>query len=692
VLRSQRYGCHRRQQSFLYVALFKNKGDRAIMTVVKIGVDTGGTFTDCILMDGERRTIHKVLSTPDNPAHAVLQGLRHLHPALTEVMVVHGSTVATNALLERKGARTALITTKGFEAVLEIGRQTRPDLYDPFATRLPPLVPASLRFGVTERLAYNGVVLEPLSEQEIAAVLKRVQRANVDSLAICLLHAYINPVHEQALMQAAEQLGIPISASHQVLPEFREYERCSTTVVNAYLRPVMQRYLQTLAAALTDARLSVMRSNGGIMSAPKAHQEAVHTVLSGPAGGVVGAFRVAREAGYARVITFDMGGTSTDVSLCDEQPRTTSETIVAGCPIKVPVIDIHTVGAGGGSLAYLDRGGALRVGPQSAGADPGPACYGKGSALTVTDANLYLGRLHPERFLGGAMRLDVARATVVAEEFARQLRMVPESACQGVLEIANANMEEAIRVISVERGYDPREFILLSFGGAGGMHAADLARRLSIPEVLIPAHPGILSAFGMAISDYLQEYAQTVLIPATEFTPERAAAAFRDLEARGRQAMLDEGVAPAEVETSRYLDMCYIGQSFELVVPFTPGFIDEFHRRHEIRYGYQNNARPTQVVNVRIRVVGPSAAASRPPVASEHRGEAQPAQHDSLRMFVAGQWQAAPVYDRQHLHPGDRLHGPALVTEYSATTVIPADFAARVDSQHNLILRADGVR
>ena len=489
---------------------------------VKIGVDTGGTFSDFMLMDGDTLVIHKVLSTPDNPARAVLQGLRHLQPDLSGVDVVHGSTVATNALLERKGARTALITTQGFEDVLEIGRQTRPHLYDPFVRKQPPLVPARLRFGVAERLAYNGEILTALTAHEIDTVLARVRRSGAASLAICLLHAYANPVHEEALLRAAAQLGIPVSASHQILPEFREYERCSTTVVNAYLRPIMQRYLQTLATELHGARLSVMRSNGGVMSAARAHQEAVHTVLSGPAGGVVGAFQVAREAGYPRAITFDMGGTSTDVALCDAQLRTTSETIVAGCPVKVPVLDIHTVGAGGGSLAYLDPGGALRVGPQSAGADPGPVCYGKGTGVTVTDANLYLGRLHARWFLGGQMQLDVARAREAVEQFAGQLRMTPEAACEGIVEVVNANMEGAIRVISVERGHDPREFVLVSFGGAGGMHAADLARRLSMPTVLVPANPGILSAFGMLITDYVQEYAQTVLVPALAFTPERA--------------------------------------------------------------------------------------------------------------------------------------------------------------------------
>ena len=654
---------------------------------IKIGVDTGGTFSDFMLMDGDTLVIHKVLSTPENPARAVLQGLRHLRPDLTGVDVVHGSTVATNTLLERKGARTALITTQGFEDILEIGRQTRPHLYDPFVRKQPPLVPARLRFGVAERLAYNGDVLTPLTEQEIATVLERVRRSGAQSLAICLLHAYANPVHEELLTRLAVHLGIPVSASHQILPEFREYERCSTTVVNAYLRPVMQRYLQTLATELQGARLSVMRSNGGVMSAARAHQEAVHTVLSGPAGGVVGAFRVARDAGYTRAITFDMGGTSTDVSLCDEQPRTTNETVVAGCPVKIPVLDIHTVGAGGGSLAYLDPGGALRVGPQSAGADPGPACYGKGTGLTVTDANLYLGRLHPDWFLGGQMQLDVARAKDAVTAFAHQVRLPPEAACEGILEVVNANMEGAIRVISVERGHDPREFMLVSFGGAGGMHAADLARRLSIPGVLVPANPGILSAFGMLITNYVQEYAHTVLVLATEFTPERATAAFRDLEERGRQAMRDEGVAPQDVQISRFLDMCYVGQSFELVVPYMPNFIDEFHRRHDRRYGYEDSTRPTQVVNVRMRVVGPSGTSYHTPSEGEQREEARAAQVDTMAMYVDGHWRQAPVYDRQRLHAGNGVVGPALITEYSATTVVPADFVAHVDRQHNLVLR-----
>lgn len=655
---------------------------------VQIGVDTGGTFSDFIhVVDGDIVGIHKVLSTPDNPARAVLEGLQHLCSDLAGITVVHGSTVATNALLERKGARTALITTRGFEDILEIGRQTRPHLYDPFVQKPPPLVPGTLRFGITERLAYNGEVLTPLDSQEVAAVLKCVQRAGAQSLAICLLHAYANPTHEAVIAQAAEQLGLSVSASHQILPEFREYERCSTTVVNAYLRPVMQRYLQALTRALHGVHLSVMRSNGGVMSATRAHQEAVHTVLSGPAGGVVGAFQVARDAGYARAITFDMGGTSTDVSLCDEQPRTTSETIVAGCPVKVPVLDIHTVGAGGGSLASVDPGGALRVGPQSAGADPGPICYGKGRDLTVTDANLYLGRLHPGGFLGGQMQLDIARTKDAVEGFARRLHMTPETVCQGIVEVVNANMEGAIRVISVERGYDPREFVLVSFGGAGGMHAADLARRLAIPMVLVPANPGILSAFGMLISDYVQEYAQTVLVPAAEFTPAYAEAAFQALEARGQHAMREEGVAPQDVQISRFLDMSYVGQSFELVVPYTPMFVDAFHQRHERRYGYEDSARPTQIINVRIRVVGPAGTTYRPARASEQGGDARTAQVDTIPMYVDGQWQHAPVYDRQRLQAGDRFSGPALITEYSATTVVPADFIVRVDGYHNLLLQ-----
>ena len=653
--------------------------------VTHIGVDTGGTFSDFIRIEDGAPVIHKVLSTPDNPAQAVLEGLEHLCPDLVGAEVVHGSTVATNALLERKGARTALVATRGFEDVLEIGRQTRPHLYDPFVEKLPPLVPGRMRFGVAERLAYDGEVLEPLAPSEIERVVERVRRSGAQSLAVCLLHAYANPVHEAAIAQAAQRLGIPVSVSHQVLPEFREYERCSTTVVNAYLRPVMQRYLQSLSEALRGAKLRVMRSNGGVMSAARAHQEAVHTVLSGPAGGVVGAFRSAREVGYAHVITFDMGGTSTDVSLCEEQPRTTTETIVAGCPVKVPVLDIHTVGAGGGSLATIDAGGALQVGPQSAGADPGPVCYGKGNGLTVTDANLYLGRLHPGGFLGGDMRLDVPRAREAVSQLAASTGLAPEALCQGILEVVNANMEGAIRVISVERGHDPREFALVSFGGAGGMHAADLARRLSIPTVLVPAHPGILSAYGMLVSDYVQEYAHTLLIPTAELTGKRADEAFEDLEARGREAMRAEGVAPQDIEISRFVDMCYAGQSFELVVPWNERSSEEFHRRHESRYGYADSTRPTLIVNVRIRVMGPAGVAHRPLLAADSVRDGD-AHVDTVPMWVESGWQQTPVYDRQRLQPGQHLPGPVLITEYTATTVVPDDFTARIDDYFNLVL------
>ena len=652
---------------------------------VQIGVDTGGTFSDFIRIDDGIPVIHKVLSTPENPARAVLQGLRHLCPDLDGAEIVHGSTVATNALLERKGARTALVSTRGFEDVLEIGRQTRPHLYDPFVEKLPPLVPRRMRFGIAERLAFNGEVLEPLTPSEIERVVEQVRRSGAQSLAVCLLHAYANPAHEAAIAEAAQRLGIPVSASHRILPEFREYERCSTTVVNAYLRPVMERYLSSLSESLQGAKLRVMRSNGGVMSAERAHQESVHTVLSGPAGGVVGAFRSAREVGHSRVITFDMGGTSTDVSLCEEQPRTTTETIVAGCPVKVPVLDIHTVGAGGGSLAGIDPGGALQVGPQSAGADPGPVCYGKGDGLTVTDANLYLGRLHPGGFLGGDMRLDVARARAAVSELAGSSGLAPEALCQGILEVVNANMEGAIRVISVERGHDPREFALVSFGGAGGMHAADLARRLSIPTVLVPAHPGILSAYGMLVSDYVQEYAHTLLIPTTELTGKRADEAFEDLEARGREAMRAEGVAPQDIEISRFVDMCYAGQSFELVVPWSERSSEEFHRRHESRYGYADSTRPTLIVNVRIRVMGPAGVAHRPLLAADSVRDGD-AHVDTVPMWVESGWQQAPVYDRQRLQPGQHLPGPALITEYSATTVVPDDFTASIDDYFNLVL------
>jgi len=480
---------------------------------VRIGVDIGGTFTDIIafLKDGVLK--YKLLSTPHDPALAVIEGVRRILAKrgveIGQAHIVHGSTIAVNALLERKGARTALITTEGFEDIIEIGRQNRPSLYDFFVDKPPPLVPRELRFGIPERTTYRGEVERKIDENELRALLNKLRSEDIESIAISLLHSYANPENERRIKRFLGRLGVHISSSHEVLPEYREYERTSTTVANAYIAPIMKGYLARLEGELGE--IQVMLSNGGIISSRSARRIPIYTVMSGPAGGVVSASFVTRASGFKRVITFDMGGTSTDVSLYDGEIKVGVENEIAGIPIRIPMVEIHTVGAGGGSIAYLDRGGALRVGPQSAGADPGPICYGRGDQITVTDANLILGRIPPGGLLGGDMPLDVERARRAVERFAREIGCSIEETCEGIIQIANATMEKAIRMISLERGYDSRGFALISFGGAGGLHACELAHLLSIPYVIVPQNPGLLSAFGMALADVTRDYSQTVL-------------------------------------------------------------------------------------------------------------------------------------------------------------------------------------
>ena len=486
---------------------------------MRIGIDTGGTFTDFVRIDERGIAVHKLRSAPDDPSRAILAGIEYLADSAT-YEITHGSTVATNALLERKGVRVALITTAGFEDVLLIGRQTRAELYNFMVQARRPLIEPGLTCGVRERLAADGSILEALDAAEIASLIERLKQQQVVSVAVCLLHSYANPVHERMLADALTGAGFIVSASHQILPEYREFERWATTAVNAYVTPLMARYLLRLEAALEGRSLRIMQSNGGSISSVRAREAAVQTILSGPAAGVVGAQAVGAASGFDRLITFDMGGTSTDVSLIDGVLGTTTDSIVGDFPVRLPVLDIHTVGAGGGSIAYLDAGGSLRVGPRSAGADPGPACYGKGSELTVTDANLLLGRLDASYFLGGRMQLDLDRTRELARTLARQLGLTERALAEGIVRIANANMERAIRVVSVQRGFDPRDFALLAFGGAGGLHACDLADSLDIATVLIPRHSGVLSALGMLLADVVKDFSASILKPAAEVTEE----------------------------------------------------------------------------------------------------------------------------------------------------------------------------
>jgi N-methylhydantoinase A len=649
-----------------------------------IGVDTGGTFTDFIYKTPDGWRVLKLLSTPDDPSRAVLQGLTSIGGDGSR-QVVHGSTVATNAILERKGVRTAMIANTGFEDVLEIGRQNRLDLYDLRYRKPAPIIPPQLRFGAAGRVDAAGQVVEPLNPDGLREIVDELRVMDVESVAVCLLFSFLDPSHERMVRDALAPLGVPVSVSHEILAEFREFERASTTAVNAYVSPRMDRYIQNIQQGLAGDPLRIMQSNGGAISADTARAESVRTILSGPAGGVSGAVDIAQAAGFERIITFDMGGTSTDVCLVDQEPPLTLESAIEGYPVKAPMIDIHTVGAGGGSIADLDPGGALKVGPESAGAEPGPVCYGHGGRLTVTDAHLALGRLSAEHFLGGDMLLDRDRLEAMLGDLAKRAGMAPLELAEGVLAVADANMERAIRVISVERGFDPREFTMVAFGGAGGLHACSLARLLSIPRVLVPRNPGILSAMGMVLADVIKDFSRTVMLDAEALDHAELRALFGDLELKAYNEMAEEGFAPESLGLELFLDMRYAGQSFEIITPFAPDVREAFEALHEQAYGYRQQA-GVEIVNLRLRARG---APVRPELApaGELTDVVDPAAELGRAPAVfAGQAVDAQLLDRSRLRPGNRLAGPAIVTEYTSTIVIPPDVAGEVDAYANLVL------
>ena len=651
--------------------------------MIRIGVDTGGTFTDLVLLGPEGIRVHKVRSTPDDPSRAILAGIHDLAGETRDADVVHGSTVATNAVLERKGARVALLATAGFEDVVRIGRQTRRELYNLMQPERPPLVEDELIFGIDERVAADGSVLRPLDVERVRDLGRWLHESGVETVAVCFLHSYRNPAHEEEAARVLTDLGLTVSASSRILREYREYERWSTTIVNAYVTPLMSRYLGTLEAALYGNRLSVMQSNGGSISAGTAKAAAVRTILSGPAAGVVGARAVADHAGYPRVITFDMGGTSTDVSLIDGFIPTTPESVVGDFPVRLPVIDIHTVGAGGGSIAFIDSGGALRVGPRSAGADPGPVCYGKGTELTVTDANLLLGRLDPEYFLGGRMTLDLDRTRAVAEAMAGRLRMSPTALAEGIVRVANANMERAIRVVSVQRGFDPRDFALLAFGGAGGMHACEIAETLEIPTVIVPRHAGVLSALGMLLADVTKDYAQTVLKAEADATIEHLNTLFEPLIAQAKADLAAEGFTGEHAVVETALDVRYVGQSYEITVPATAHYRAEFDDRHARRYGYANPHRAIEVVNLRVTATGITSKPSLPRVPASDPTQLAPVRIGQAQF--GGKRLETAFYRWEDLPAGAVASGPAVVVGGQATVVIPPGTGFRIDDFGNLI-------
>jgi N-methylhydantoinase A/oxoprolinase/acetone carboxylase beta subunit/N-methylhydantoinase B/oxoprolinase/acetone carboxylase alpha subunit len=659
---------------------------------MRIGIDTGGTFTDFVRLDERGIAVQKLRSTPDDPSRAILAGLSAWTEGAAEV--THGSTVATNAVLERKGARVALVTTAGFEDVLRIGRQTRAALYD-FQVRAPrALVEPGMTFGVQERLGASGEIVEALTAVEVARVVALVCAANPDSVAVCLLHSYANGTHERMLALALRETGVPVSISSEVLPEYREFERWSTTAVNAYVTPLMAAYLGRLEEGLAAGNglqsdstpLRIMQSNGGSISAGEAKRAAVQTILSGPAAGAVGAQAVAAASGFHRVITFDMGGTSTDVSLIDGALGTTGDSVVGDFPVRLPVLDIHTVGAGGGSIAYVDGGGSLRVGPRSAGATPGPACYGKGTDLTVTDANLLLGRLDAEYFLGGRMALDLERARAIAAQLGTSLGLSERALAEGVVRIANANMERAIRVVSVQRGHDPRDFALLAFGGAGGLHACALAESLEIATVLIPQHSGVLSALGMLLADVTRDYSASVLRATGSVSGQELEQRLAPMRQRAAAELAREGFDARDILLEASVDMRYKGQAYELAVPLTPDFAAAFHRRHHQLYGYSSIGRATEIVQLRLKATGRTDKPALAPDAAASQAAETPAAKSTSAAVFNGIELPTPLWHRDQLAPGMHGTGPAIVITGESTNVVAPGWTWTIDRAGTLVL------
>ena len=650
----------------------------------RVGIDVGGTFTDFVRLEGGRFIVYKVPTTPDDQSRAMTDGIRHLGVSASAA-VAHGTTTATNALLERRGARCALVTTRGFRDVLVIGRQNRPHLYRLSQQRAAPLVPEELRFELTERIGADGRVVEPLDEQAVAALGEALRRLDVESVAIVFLFSFQRPDHERRTKDLLSSMlpNVQFSVSADILPEYREFERTATTVINAYVQPLVARYVERLDGAVAPRRLRIMQSNGGTIGAAPAARQPARLILSGPAGGVVGAFHVAGAAlggGAPSILTFDMGGTSTDVALCPGEIPRTPESEIAGLPLRLPSVDIETVGAGGGSIARVDAAGGLHVGPTSAGAVPGPACYGRGGTeATVTDADLLLGRLLPDRFLGGGFELCVDAARSAVDGVARRLGLSLVDAALGIVRIANASMERALRRVSIERGRDPKACTLVAFGGAGPLHACELADALAIERILVPPNPGVLSALGLLVADVVYDASVSVLRREAD-----VAAYFAQL--RDRVCEVLAGERAGEPVIGAEVDVRYRGQSYELTVPLdAPGLpaslnaaVERFHNDHRLRYGHARREAPVELVTLRVRgtLASPSIELPRDAV----RRYDHPAPAATNRLVPAdGSAVSVPVYERETLRFGHAFTGPAVVVQYDSTVYVPPGRRAEVD-------------
>jgi N-methylhydantoinase A len=661
---------------------------------MRIALDTGGTFTDCVFLRDGKLEILKVPSQPKNPAAAIaaaLSGVRAMlgDKAEKELDLVCGTTVGTNALLERRGGKVLLVTTEGFEDVLEISRQARAELYDLQFQKAPALVPRKRTIGARERLATDGSVLKELTRAEIRSLLRKVRRARPDAVAICFLFCFRNPKHEALLARALRREGFLVSVSHEILPEFREFERTSTTVINAYLSSVMSSYLSEMQAqankawhpasdseSTRQAQVRVMQSNGGITSAENAAAQPVRTVLSGPAGGVLGASYAASLAGIAKIITFDMGGTSTDVALLSGAARISTESRVAGVPISVPMLEIHTVGAGGGSIARFDAGGSLRVGPESAGADPGPICYGRGQLPTVTDAHAVLGHFGGRGLLNGEFNLQLERTCREFDKRKGSFRTA-EVFAQAILGVSNAVIERAVRRISIERGFDPRDYMLVAFGGAGALHACDLAAALEMRGVLLPVFPGGLSALGILRADVVRDFSRTILLAVRSASQARREAQqpLQKLRREADDFLRGEGFSKKQRRFEYRFDLRYIGQAYDLSVPASADFVTAFHQAHELAYGHADPRRAVEIVNVRCRATGLSPRIELPRV-----GRAHPPVEQKIKCYLDGRVVQAALFERESLPAGHQFSGPAIIVEYSGTALVPAGWMARVDA------------
>lgn len=648
-----------------------------------LGVDTGGTFTDFVLLgDGEPR-IHKVLSTPSAPEQAILQGIGELGlndaMAAGQLAIVHGTTVATNAALEGKGARTVLITNQGLEDILRIGRQNRAELYNLTPTPPPSVLETLDVVGAPGRLDAQGKEVAPLSDADLSQLVETVLGHQPQSVALCLLFSYLNPSHEQRIRQALEATGLLVSASHAILPTRGEYERGMATWLNAWLAPKVADYLQRLQQATTPAPLAIMQSHGGTIASDQAADLAVNLLLSGPAGGLAAAKRLGEQLQQPQLMTFDMGGTSTDVALLDGDLRLTQQGHIGPYPVAVPMVDMHTIGAGGGSLAYVDDAGLLHVGPHSAGADPGPACYGRGGdRVTVTDANVVLGRLQPDFALGGSLTLDTAAARNAMETLATQLGLGVEDTAEGVLALANEHMTQALRVISIQKGFDPADFALLSFGGAGGLHVCALADNLGMQRAIVPRRAGVLSAEGLVYAPRKREQLQA-LPEAPEHTALQSH--INTLQQQGSEELIREGVHASHVQHRVFVDMCYQGQSSVLQIPWQDEAAERerlFHDAHEQRFGHRL-ALPVRQVNIRVQSLATTSPPTQPPLPALTAAATRHAQLPGVDRQVT-------IYERDALGAGQTLQGPALIAEAVGTTWLAPGWQAFVDPHGHLLL------